>query len=110
MAKQRDQQMTVPAVATPRQETPPREEARKYLEEAGWNSSSENERGEVLWEDPAASGSRVGVATKAVSLPGRDGTDPVVVTQVRVPPVNWQHSTMDAVSIQRARDGARTRG
>lgn len=111
MAKNRELQMVVPApAAQPRQETPPRDEAKKYLEEAGWTMSGENERGETFWMDPAASGKPAGVSTKAVSLPGRDGSDPIVVTQVRVPPAAWNHPMVDAVNIQRMRDARTNRG
>lgn len=105
MAKSRDLQLVVPSpAAPPRTEMPPQAEAAKYLEEAGWNKVAENERGETFWEDPAA-GAHAGVSTKSVSLPGRDGSDPIVVSQVRVPPASWNHSMADAVGIQKMRDG-----
>lgn len=109
MAKGRDLQLVVSSPASlPRIELPLPAEAAKYLEEAGWNKMSENEQGQTFWEDPAAS-AQAGVSTKSVSLPGRDGSDPVVVSQVYVPPASWNHSMAEAMGIQRVRDGRNKR-
>lgn len=80
------------------------EEAREYLRKAGWIEESINDRGESFWTDPVGLGKRKGEKLPKAKLPGRDGTDPVIVTQTVCPPSSWTYSLQEAVRLQRGRD------
>lgn len=105
--KPNQQQMVLPAVAQPEpMAQPANEAARKYLLQAGWTEASRNERGEVSWQDPAGAGPRDGKSQQTVSLPSKDGQDPLMVSQMVCPPVPWAHPQHEAMNIQRLRDQA----
>ncbi len=78
----------------------------EYLEAAGWTQVSANGRGDTFWADPAGEGDRASKPEVASHLPGKDGSDPVPVTQHVCPPVPWTYGLHDAVTVQRARDRA----
>lgn len=108
MAKDINKQMVAPAVAAPKAAERLREdEARDYLLQAGWEEQARNEvTGESFWADPAGMGDRRGKRQNTGTLPGKDGTDPIVVSQHVCPPAPWNHTLRDAMVIQRDRDRA----
>jgi hypothetical protein len=79
------------------------DESREYLIQAGWVEVSRNDKGDSFWRDPMGSSGK-GSREKKVELPGKDGTDPVQVTQVSCPPAPWNHPLHQAMMIQRGRD------
>jgi len=109
MAKDKPNQMQVevPPMTRPGAGRPlPADEARKYLNEAGWTEQGRDELGNSFWSDPAGEGPKTGTAKKTTQLPQKDGADPLEITQVVCNPVSWTHPMHEAVSIQRARDQA----
>lgn len=110
MASFRDKQMVAPAPSGPANGHKPMgvAEAEKYLQEADWQQTGYDQRGNSLWSDPAGAGSKVGVAKASVTLPAKDGAEPSTISQVVVPPAGWSHPVFEAVQIQRSRDGRTT--
>ena len=105
MAKSQQQIMPTATIA-PVQQMPPAEKAMEYLRQAGWTQASVNERGDTFWSDPAGNGPRAGKQQQTVSLPGKDGNDPVLVSQTVCPPAQWDYPLVEALNIQRQRDRA----
>ncbi len=103
----KNSQIIVPPMEQrPVESLPGVDEAHEYLLEAGWSETSRNERGDRFYSDPAGNGDKAGVKQKTVELPGKDGTDPVVVTQMVCPPAPWAYPLHEAMNIQRSRDTA----
>jgi hypothetical protein len=103
----KNQQKVMPPTPQPEVKPAPRdEEARAYLAEAGWTEQSRNERGDSFWLDPASAGPRSSKKERTVSLPGKDGTDPVTVQQTVCSPAPWAYPMHEAMNIQRQRDAA----
>lgn len=89
------------------QELPPTpERVSSFLQAAGWTEVGRNERGDILWADPAGEGPKGGTMEPTAKIPSRDGMDETILQQLVVGPCPWSYPTWEAVGIQRARDRA----
>ena len=79
--------------------------ADKYLSDAGWTVVGCTSLGEPIYDDPLGNADQKGQVVRACELPAtQEGTRPVQVDQLVVPPTPWSYNMRHAVAIQRARD------
>ena len=108
--KLRERQKVVePPIPAQTEKRLPADEARTYLEAAGWLYEGCDDDGRGKYQDPSGMGSKLGVPTVTKELPALDFKmtgQLMPLKQTVVPPSSWSYPTQEAVSIQRARDKA----
>ena len=98
-------QLIVPAAPTVKGGKLSDESADKYLSDAGWTVCGCTSLGEPIYDDPLGNADQKGQVVRACELPAtQEGTRPVQVDQLVVPPTPWSYNMRHAVAIQRARD------
>lgn len=77
-----------------------------YLNAAGWEHVGTNEQGVGLWRDPTHDGKCDAAEGKIITLtlPVKDGGEPMVVKQAVTPPCDWEYPTEQAALTQRQRE------
>ena len=98
-------QLIVPAAPTVKGGKLSDESADKYLSDAGWTVVGCTSLGEPIYDDPLGNADQKGQVVRACELPAtQEGTRPVQVDQLVVPPTPWSYNMRHAVAVQRARD------
>jgi hypothetical protein len=77
-------------------------EVENYLTRSGWTKLGTSDRGVSLWQDPLGTNSS-GEKKPTVRLPIQGGGEEQIY-QCILPPVVWNYTSEDAMTIQRYRD------